>query len=125
MSNFVVAKYSKTKRSVTRALTQYDRGQMLVLEGFDLPEEYEVHFANSVSEKATAVIGNVNGVKIPDKYLKTGENIIAWLYTRSGIYSGESAYTIYIPVLKREDTDGHRPKDDVEWILDGGFAGEE
>jgi hypothetical protein len=124
MSNFVVAKYSKTKRSVTRALTQYDRGQILVFEGFELPEEYEVHFANSTSQKATSVIGNVNGVQIPDRYLRTGENIIAWLYTHSGLYSGESAYTIYIPVLKREERDDTKPKEDIEWILDGGFATE-
>lgn len=101
-SNTVVAIYSRTKQSVTRALTQYDYGQQLVFEGFELPESYEVHFAKDKTGVSKTVIGDATGAKIPDEYLVTPSDIYAWMYTKTE-NEGETRYHIIIPVIAKAE----------------------
>lgn len=101
MGNTVTAVYSESGRSVTGQLYQYDYGQRLILEGFDLPEAYEVHFSNVQKMEATTGIGDSTGVDIPDIYLTQGYSIYAWLYLHTGADDGETVYHIIIPVAKR------------------------
>lgn len=89
-------------RSVTaNPLWQYDYGQILQIKGIDLPEMYEVHFANSENGNSKTSIGDVNGVPIPDEYLDSGDDIFAWVYLHTGVNDGETEYKIHIPVKTR------------------------
>lgn len=119
MSKRVVVTYSKSRQSVTRALHQYDYGQILVFSGEEFPELYEVHFSNVGDTKTTVVFGNNQGVRIPDKYLKTGDDINAWIYSHVRACDGESVYKVLIPVIQRGAFAGPDPQTPVEYIFDG------
>ena len=100
MEKTITAKYSRTKQSVTRALYQYDYGQVLILgEGF--PEINEFHFSNKGSEKTIVQFGTNSGVRIPDETLNEGTDIEVFLYSHVMQCDGESVYRIIIPVIKR------------------------
>lgn len=84
-----------------RPLWQWDYGQIMQFVGIDLPETYEVHFANAPHGDATTAIGDESGVPIPDIYLTTGQPVYAWIYVHSGSDDGETEYMVTIPVKPR------------------------
>ena len=87
--------------SKTAPLYQYDYGQELVFEGFDLPSAFEVHFSNTIEGNSTTQIGSDNTVAIPDAYLTSGASVYAWIFLHSGEDDGETVYYIEIPVMER------------------------
>lgn len=90
------------RQTVTRALTQYDYGQTLMLHDVTLPETYEVHFSNSEAQGTTkTVIGNADGVEIPDEYLRTRKPVYAFLVLHKDADDGRTVYKIKIPVNPR------------------------
>lgn len=90
------------RQTVTRALTQYDYGQTLMLHDVTLPETYEVHFSNSEAQGTTkTVIGNADGVEIPDEYLRTGKPVYAFLVLHKDADDGRTVYKIKIPINPR------------------------
>lgn len=82
-------------------LWQYDYGQVLILDGLELPAAYEVHFAADESGNSVTQIGGENGVSIPDSLLQTGNPIHAWLYLHAGENDGETEVHGVIPVIRR------------------------
>ena len=115
--NIVTAELDPRFPSRTEPIWQYDYGQILKFEGVELPMAYEVHFSNN-DQKGTAktVIGNQNGVLIPDEYLLTGEPVYAWVFLHAGEDDGETEYKVTIPVNKRpkaEDTEPTPVQQDV------------
>lgn len=119
MSKRVVVTYSKSLKSVTRALYQYDYGQVLVFRGEEFPELNEVHFSNVGDTNTTVVFGNNRCTKIPDEYLRTGKDINAWVYSHVKACDGESVYEVLIPVVQRGAIE--RPPEDtpIEYVFDG------
>ena len=107
MDNITIANFGASNRSTTTdPLFQYDYGQILKIEGLELPVAYEVHFSNSPSTKnmttaAITQIGNINGVTIPNSLLLTGKPVYAWIYLHTGLNDGETEYKITIPVYRR------------------------
>lgn len=109
-ANTVTAYHSANGFSKINALHQYDYGQTLRFEGFNLPDAYEVHFSNDQhSGKSTTAIGNKDGVLIPDIYLTTGRDVWAWLFLHAGEDDGETVYTIQIPVIRRASISNAAP----------------
>ena len=74
---------------------------MLQFVGIDLPETYEVHFANPGAPEAAPQIGSADGVKIPDAVLTSGRPINAWVFLHTGADDGETVYQVTIPVIQR------------------------
>ena len=107
--NEVVALVTRGTEYKTRALYQYDYGQRLVIRGIALPEAYEVHFSNSPDGESTTAIGNSGGVAIPDIYLRSGQDVFAWLYLHTGENDGETVYRMVIPVRKRASVSNTPP----------------
>ena len=107
MSNVVTARLSSRDRIIeTPPLYQYDYGQILQFTEIDLPATYEVHFGNSPYGNAVTVLGDENGVAIPDMYLTTGDAVHAWLFLHTGENDGETMYHVMIPVrIRPEVTD--------------------
>ena len=64
MSNVVTAVFTTGTRTRTAAVWQYDTGMKLQIEGLELPEEYEVHFANSLTGESTTVDADSTGIWI-------------------------------------------------------------
>ena len=85
---------------------QYDYGLMLVLDGVQLPADYEVHFSNKKHGVAKKAEVTENGVKIPDEYLRSGEDLFAWVYLRNGDEDGYTVYSIQFPVIGRSVEQG-------------------
>ena len=120
MGKTVTAKYSRTKQSVTRALYQYDYGQVLVLgEGF--PEINEFHFSNKGGSKTIVQFGTNKGVRIPNEVLNDGRDIEVLLFSHVMRCDGEAVYKIRIPIMKRpEIEDVTEDNHNIEYIFDGG-----
>ena len=86
----------------TSPVYQYDYGMILKFHSLDLPSIYEVHFSNTAEDgEAIPVLGNEDGVLIPDELLITGEPVYAWLYLHTTDSDGETVYSITIPVIER------------------------
>ena len=121
MTNIVELDLSKDP-AITRALYQYDYGQILQISGVTLPESYEVHFSNNAVDGGsyTRIITSSNSVEIPDILLRTGINIYVWIYTHVHDYDdGETVYTATIPVQRRSAvTDRDPPSAQKDIITD-------
>lgn len=79
-TNIVTATFGASKVVRTRALHQWDYGQLLQFSGIDLPTVYTVHFSNvGIGGTAKTQIGDENGVDIPDEYLTSGQEVYAWV----------------------------------------------
>lgn len=90
----------------TSHVFQYDYGLTLMIEGIQLPAEYEIHFSNKkrgVAKKGELVEG---GAKIPDEYLRSGDNVYAWVYIRHSDDDGYTVYSVEIPVVQRSVEQG-------------------
>ena len=109
MNNITLAVFGAYREVKTRALWQYDYGQILRFTGLDLPDAYEVHFANSRTGSATTQIGDADGVIIPDIYLTTGQPVYAWVYLHTGADDGETEYVVTIPVNPRAKSTDQEP----------------
>ena len=120
MSKKVTANYSRKKQSVTRALYQYDYGQVLVL-GDGFPDINEFHFSNKGSTKTIVQFGTNRGVRIPNEVLNSGKDIEVMLFSHVARCDGESVYKIIIPVMARNPVDENKGEGDpVEYVFDGG-----
>lgn len=99
MTNIVKVAFGATREARTRPLYQYDYGQVLRFEGVELPQAYEVHFANHDSlGEAKPQIGDASGVTIPDEYLLNTGFVYAFLFLHTGADDGETVYKAVIPV---------------------------
>lgn len=107
--NQVTATYNACGGCKTAPLWQYDYGQELVFEGFDVPSTFEVHFANEFEGEATTQIASDDVVTIPDQYLTSGANIYAWIFLHTGEDDGETVFHIEIPVMERAQPTDETP----------------
>ena len=94
---------------------QYDYGQILRIQGLDLPTAVEVDFAVAGASESIARIGTtkdgVTDVVIPDSLIETGNNLVAYIYLRDSA-SGNTEYQIDILVTKRAKPEAYdRPED--------------
>ena len=85
---------------------QYDYGLVLIIGGIVLPPGYEVHFSNKKHGVAKKAEITQEGVMIPDEYLRSGEDVFAWVYIRDGNDDGYTVYSIQIPVIGRSVEEG-------------------
>ena len=112
--NIITASFGSLRSVTTAPAWQYDYGQILQIEGLDLPSVFEVHFANSPhSGTATTQIGQDGAVSIPDAYLTSGADVYAWIFLHEADTDGETEYSIRIPVKDRPIASDTQP-DPVE-----------
>lgn len=103
-------------------LWQYDYGQVLEINGLDLPATYQVHFCNCADTQTITVLGNADGVLIPDNLLQTGKTVIAYIYLHTGADDGETEYKITIPVRPRPAPSDIPPTPEQQSPLDEAIA---
>ena len=110
MNNIITVKIMQPNGvNMTPFRYRYDYGQILKIEGIDLPEAYEVHFANQATGGTTVTqIGNADGVTVPDALFLTGSDIFVFLFLHTGNDDGETVIKIQIPVKDRP-----QPSDDI------------
>lgn len=103
-------------------LWQYDYGQVLEINGLDLPATYQVHFCNCTDTQTITVLGNADGVLIPDNLLQTGKTVIAYIYLHTGADDGETEYKITIPIRTRPAPSDIPPTPEQQSALDEAIA---
>lgn len=113
----------KTSAYAERVLYQWDYGQILQLPDLQLPSSYQVHFANQpAGGQAYVVLGDENGVPIPDTLLTTGLPINAWVFLQTGEDDGETCYKVFIPVTPRPKPSEETPTPAQQSALDKAIA---
>lgn len=101
MLNETLVYFGKSRDTTTAALYQYNRGQKYIIKDLELPFSYEVHFCNDGDVETIPITGGPDGVPIPDNLLKTGKNIIAYIYLHETNSDGQTKYTIRTPIIRR------------------------
>lgn len=88
----------------TKAVTQWDYGRKLRIEGLDLPTAVRVDFGISGEDTTISRIGvtkdNVTDVVIPDSLLEQSKPLVAYVYINDTT-EGKTVRTINIPVTAR------------------------
>ena len=105
------------------ALYQYDYGQVLQIEGLELPTAYQVEFSNSAERGETvAAIGDEGGVEIPNELLQSGTNIYAFIFLHNSETDGETEYKITIYVTPRPSRSDDTPTPEQGTAIDQAIA---
>lgn len=109
---------NKTIAVATDYLWQYDYGQILHIEGLELPSVYEAQFCNENDKNTLTMLGNEKEVLIPDELLKKEGNIICYIFLHTGAEDGETEYKIIIPVNSRQYPSDIQPTPQQESVID-------
>lgn len=108
--NVVSAYLGNSKTATTAARYQWNYGQVLRINGIDLPHSFQVHFSNTPKVgTSTTSIGTDGEVVIPDAYLTTGKAVYAWIFLHDTETDGETMYAITIPVIPRPQPTDEEP----------------
>lgn len=103
-NHIVYVRFHKNGFFMTRAVHQYDYGQVLDISEFpNLPASFEMHYATKGDTKSLLQFGTNGVVPIPDILLQKPATVIAWLYLHDGETDGETRYVIEIPVRPRAE----------------------
>ena len=120
MSNVIRAVFSGGARSVvTEAQYMWSKGQILLIEGLDLPTAFRVYFSNKKKGKGVSkpVLGQYNVCLIPDEYFEKNKNIKAWVMV-VGEDHREIEYDIEIPIIDTSKTEDEDPDSSEISIVD-------
>lgn len=123
MANNIIQAVFDYRYVDTRSVWQYDYGQILRIQGENLPKAVEVHFSlNEVGGDSITKIGvttdGITEVQVPDELLENGGarfkyNIYAFVYTEDGA-SGNTEYRVRIPVQVRPKPSDHVTPDNTD-----------
>lgn len=115
MSNIVIANFINTRSIVTDEIWQWNYGQILRIQGLDLPRAVEIHFSvDSISKtRIGTTIDGVTDVAIPDSVLEHSGRVKVYLYMHTGADDGETEYVINIPVKARAEPESYDADDDM------------
>lgn len=118
MSNVITATFNSGETSViTEAQYQWATGQILVLDGIELPSVYRVVFSNSSTVQGKTQIGTDDGVIIPDVYFTTGKNIHAWVLLSEDDDDSEYEYDVTIPIATASEPEDDETTTEQESII--------
>lgn len=114
-NRIITAVFKGSKNTKVSDVWQWDYGQILRIQGLDLPTAVEVDFAVAGASESIARIGTtkdgVTDVVIPDSLIETGKNLVAYIYLRDSA-SGNTEYQIDMLVTKRAKPEAYdRPED--------------
>lgn len=119
--NIITATFSQGCTQITAAaeVWQWDQGQILQINGIDLPDAFQVEFSNyAVRGQAAPMIGGPDGVEIPDVYLTTGLPVFAFIVLHTGEDDRETEYRITIPVIARPQPTDVEPTPEQQGVID-------
>ena len=113
-NHIAVARFTNGGRTViVPKLWQHDWGQILQIEGLDLPPTFEVHFSNHEKTGYSKPQIYADGsVTIPDEYVISGEPVYAFIVLHDTETDGETRYRIKMPVVNRPEPTETEPLED-------------
>ena len=92
ITNIIEVKFGGGQMAFIESEYRLNSGMYLKFVDVDLPEAYQVHFANRQKGASFESIGNADGVRIPDNVWTSTEPIFAWVYLHP---TNDSAVTKY------------------------------
>jgi hypothetical protein len=121
-TNIIIAALGGGRTTVTASRFMEDYGQVLKITGVELPDVYQVDFANSPHDgNSVTMVGNADGVLIPRQFFDTGRDVYAFLYlTRDG--AGRTMATIRIPNKRRPKRTDETPNPEEQSVIDQTIA---
>lgn len=121
-SKIIRAVVGSGRYTETAAITKEDYGRILKIEGIELPETYEIDFSNDRKEgTSVTMIGNADGVLIPQQFIKSGKDIYAFYYHVGEDY-GKTTYIFHIPNRVRPDRTNETPEPEQQSVIDQTIA---
>lgn len=117
MLNVISAYLNGRAVCTTQTVYQYNSGMRLQFAGPELPDSYEVDFANSVNGSSVTQIGGAEGVSIPDQFFVPGSTIHAWVVLVGTDYV-VTRYHIMIPISPRATRTNEEPTPNQQSALD-------
>ncbi len=121
-TRYIDVAFGGARSAMARALYQYDYGQILRITDLTLPFAYEVHFADTKTGNSVTMIGNADGVEIPDACLLTSGNVYCWFYLHDTESDGETRYEVLIPILARAKPTNASPTPVQQDVIDQAIA---
>ena len=107
------------RRTVTAEIFQYATGQVLRIEGLDLPQTFHVDFSNyETRESSKPKIGSGSVVDIPGEYLRTGLPVYAFIVLSEGPEDSATEYVVQIPVRRRPQPTDAAPDPEEQSVID-------
>lgn len=114
----VIVKENSSRYAVSQPIYKEDYGLYLLIEGLELPEIYTVDFsASETASSSVSMLGNSDGVLIPQQFIKTGQDIFAFLYL-TGNEFGRTVYKFKIPNRIRPDRTNEEPESEEQSTID-------
>ena len=104
------------------SLAQWDQGQVLKIEGVDLPSAYQVEFSTEYTRNAIPKIGNANGVAVPNELLQRSAPITAYIVLHEGEDDRETEYWITIHITPRTPPETVTPDPEEQSVIDETIA---
>lgn len=117
-TRIVEAVFNGGRAVTTRKLYQYDYGQIITFPDLTVPTAYQVQFCSIGDGTTLEVIGNADGVAVPDELLQRGQLIMAYVFLHDTDSDGETRYTIAIPVAKRPEMSDIAPTPEEQREID-------
>ena len=108
--------------TATPSLAQWDQGQVLKIEGVDLPAAYQVEFSTEYTRNAIPRIGNADGVSIPNELLQRSAPITAYIVLHEGESDRETEYWITIHITPRTPPETVTPDPEQMDVIDETIA---
>lgn len=108
--------------TATPSLAQWDVGQVLKIEGVDLPAAYQVDFSTEYTRNAIQKIGNAGGVAIPNELLQRSAPITAYIVLHEGEDDRETEYWITIHITPRTPPETVTPDPEEQSVIDETIA---
>ena len=104
------------------SLAQWDQGQVLKIEGVDLPSAYQVEFSTEYTRNAIPRIGNADGVAIPNELLQRSAPITAYIVLHEGLNDREREYWITIYITPGTPPETITPDPEEQSVIDETIA---
>ena len=117
-TNIVTAVFESYPYVVTAVLPQWAYGQILRIEGLELPDYVEAYFTNDrTGGPVSPVIAGADGFPIPDALLETGLPVYCYFELHSGAEDGFMRYWVEIPVVRRPQPSDYDPSEEERTIV--------
>lgn len=119
ITNIIEIKFNGNRMAFVDTEYRLNSGMYLKFTDIDLPEAYQVHFANRQHGATFESIGNADGVRIPDDVWTSKEPIFAWVYLHPTEDSAVTKYEVRIIKKVRADLpNGVEPTPYEQTVID-------
>ena len=117
-SKIIIGTVGGGRYTVTAPIVKEDYGLYLKIEGLELPSTYEVDFSSSEHNgTSVTMIGNSDGVLIPNQFISSGKDVFAFLYHVGEDY-GRTIFKFRIPNKLRPDRTNEQPTPEEQSVID-------